>query len=60
MSLDVLGAEVVEGHGPSRFYRLEYVLDVCRGQVEEGVGGALRCVVSAPPLAGIARPPVDV
>ena len=45
MSLDIRDARGVEGHGPGPAYRLEYVLEVCRGSVEEGAGGRLDCVV---------------
>jgi hypothetical protein len=48
MGLQILDASTyTPSPAPSPVYRVEYILNICRGLVEEGAGGGLRCVVSA-------------
>ena len=40
-----LRSEMSTGGGGLSAYDFEYEVDVCRGEVQEGVGGVLRCLV---------------
>jgi len=60
MSLDILDATVSNSHGPNPAYRIEFVLDICRGQREEGSGGALVCMGQQGELQTVKRHHVAV